>query len=233
VFVIGMPRSGTSLVEQIIASNPAAKGAGELNFLRRFAHKHETAIRQGPLTEPQRQRVAREYLRVLEGYSRDALRVVNKQPLNSDYLGLIHSVFPNARIICLRRDPIDTCLSCYFQQFPPVLNFTMDLSDLAHYYREHHRLVTHWRSVLPADALLELRYAELVADQETWTRRILDFVGLPWDERCLEFHKTVRPVATASVWQVRQKIYRTSVGRWRNYEKFIGPLLELRDRTAA
>jgi tetratricopeptide (TPR) repeat protein len=228
VFVVGMPRSGTSLVEQIIASHPAAKGAGELNFWGRFVHQHETAIRLALLPEPQRKKAALEYLRVLAGYSRDALRVVNKQPLNSDRLGLIHSALPNARIIYLSRDPIDTCLSCYFQQFLPALNFTMDLSELAHYYREHQRLVAHWRNVLPAQTLLEVPYAELVADQETWTRRILDFLGLPWDERCLDFHQTVRPVTTASVWQVRQKIYGTSIERWRNYEKFIKPLLGLR-----
>jgi tetratricopeptide (TPR) repeat protein len=228
VFVVGMPRSGTSLVEQIIASHPAAKGAGELNFWGRFVHQHETAIRLALVPEPQRKKAALEYLRVLAPYSRDALRVVNKQPLNSDRLGLIHSALPNARMIYLSRDPIDTCLSCYFQQFLPALNFTMDLSDLAHYYREHQRLVAHWRSVLPAQTLLEVPYAELVADQETWTRRILDFLGLPWDERCLNFHQTVRPVTTASVWQVRQKIYRTSIERWRNYEKFIKPLLGLR-----
>jgi tetratricopeptide (TPR) repeat protein len=229
VFVVGMARSGTSLVEQIIASHPAAKGAGELSFWRGAAHKHETAIRQGLLAEPLRKKLAAEYLRFLAGHSRDALRVVNKQPLNSDYLGLIHSALPNARMIYLRRDPIDTCLSCYFQQFLPVMNFTLDLSDLAHYYREHQRLVAHWRSVLPPETLLVVPYAELIADQEQWTRRILDFLGLPWDERCLDFHKTVRPVTTASFWQVRQKIYKSSVERWRNYEKFIGPLRGLRD----
>jgi tetratricopeptide (TPR) repeat protein len=229
VFVVGMARSGTSLVEQIIASHPAAKGAGELNFWRAVVHKHETAIRQGLLAEPLRKKLAAEYLRFLARHSRDALRVVNKQPLNSDYLGLIHSALPNARMIYLRRDPIDTCLSCYFQQFLPVMNFTLDLSDLAHYYREHQRLVAHWRSVLPPETLLVVPYAELIADQEQWTRRILDFLGLPWDERCLDFHKTVRPVTTASFWQVRQKIYKSSVERWRNYEKFIGPLRGLRD----
>jgi tetratricopeptide (TPR) repeat protein len=229
VFVVGMARSGTSLVEQIIASHPAAKGAGELTFWRGVLHQHETAIRQGLLAEPLRRKLAAEYLRVLAGHSRDALRVVNKQPLNSDYLGLIHSALPNARMIYLQRDPIDTCLSCYFQQFLPVMNFTLDLSDLAHYYREHRRLAAHWRSVLPAETLLVVPYAELIADQEQWTRRILDFLGLPWDERCLDFHKTVRPVTTASSWQVRQKIYKSSVGRWRNYEKFIGPLRGLRD----
>ena len=229
VFVVGMARSGTSLVEQIIASHPAAKGAGELSFWRAFVHKHETAVRRELLAEPLRKKLAAEYLRFLAGHSRDALRVVNKQPLNSDYLGLIHSALPNARMIYLRRDAIDTCLSCYFQQFLPVMNFTLDLSDLAHYYREHQRLVAHWRSVLPPETLLVVPYAELIADQERWTRRILDFLGLPWDERCLDFHKTVRPVTTASFWQVRQKIYKSSVERWRNYEKFIGPLRGLRD----
>ena len=229
VFVVGMARSGTSLVEQIIASHPAAFGAGELTFWRGVVYKHETAIRKELLAEPLRKKLAEAYLRVLAGHSRDALRVVNKQPLNSDFLGLLHSALPNARMIYLRRDPIDTCLSCYFQQFPPVMNFTMDLADLAHYFREHQRLMAHWRSVLPRETLLEVPYEELVAEQGKWTRRMLDFLGLEWDERCLRFHETPRTVLTASHWQVRQKIYRSSLGRWRNYEKFIGPLLELRD----
>jgi hypothetical protein len=142
---------------------------------------------------------------------------------------VIHSVFPNARIIYMRRDPIDTCLSCYFQQLAPALNFTMDLSDLAHHYRQHQRLMAHWRAVLPPGAILDVPYAELVADQEGWTRRILNFVGLEWDQRCLDFHTTERPVVTASYWQVRQRIYSDSVQRWRNYSDFIGPLLDLQE----
>lgn len=229
VFVVGMPRSGTSLVEQIIASHPSAHGAGELEFWNAFVHKHEEAVRQAVPEESTRKRLAAEYLRVLSGHSRDATRIVDKAPVNSDYLGLINTVFPRARMIYLRRDPIDTCLSCYFQQLSPVMNFTMDLADLNHYYREQQRLLAHWRSALPKEALLEVRYEDLVNDQETWTRRILEFLGLPWDERCLEFHKTERAVSTASTWQVRQKIYTSSVERWRNYEKFIKPLLSLQD----
>jgi tetratricopeptide (TPR) repeat protein len=229
VFVVGMPRSGTSLVEQIIATHPAARGAGELDFWHIVVREHEDKVRRELLGEPLRKKLAHEYLRVLTGHSTDALRVVDKAPVNADYLGLIHRVFPNARIINLQRDPIDICLSCYFQQFPPSLNYTLDLSDLAHYYREHHRLVAHWRSVLPRDRFLDVSYADLTADQEGCTRRILEFIGLPWDPRCLDFQQTVRPVNTASVWQVRQKIYRTSVGRWHNYEKFIGPLRGLAD----
>ncbi len=228
-FVVGMPRSGTSLVEQIIASHPAAKGAGELGFFGDEVLAHDSDLRQGMLSEPARKKLAEGYLRTLETRCGDAPRVVDKAPVNSDYLGAIHSVFPNARIIYMRRDPIDTCLSCYFQHFSVAMNFTMDLSDLAHYFREHQRLMAHWRAVLPRGSILDVPYAELVADQETWTRKILDFLGLEWDERCLNFHETKREVVTASTWQVRQKIYKNSVARWRNYEKFINPLLELRD----
>ncbi|HTS51637.1 MAG TPA: sulfotransferase [Burkholderiales bacterium] len=231
VLVVGMPRSGTSLVEQIIASHPAVAGAGELGFWTAVVHKHETAVRQQLLDESLRKKIAADYLRELAVHSGSAQRVVDKAPANIDYLGLIHSVFPNARLIYLRRDPIDTCLSCYFQQLGPALNFTMDLEDLAHYYREHQRLMAHWRRVLPADALLEVPYEELVSEQEPWTRRILEFLNLPWDPRTLDFHQNTRAVATASAWQVRQKIYKTSVQRWRNYKKFIGPLLELGDST--
>lgn len=229
VFVVGMMRSGTSLAEQIIASHPSAKGAGELSFWGDTVRKHETTIRQGLLGEPIRKELAETYLRALAGHSIDALRVVDKAPTNSDHLGLIHSVFPKARIIYMRRDPIDTCLSCYFQQFSLALNFTLDLSDLAHYYQEHQRLIAHWRAVLPPGAILDVPYAELVANPEEWTRKMLDFLGLEWDERCLEFHKTKRSVVTASYWQVRQKIYKDSVRRWRRYEKFISPLLGLKD----
>jgi tetratricopeptide (TPR) repeat protein len=229
VFVVGMPRSGTSLAEQIIASHPAAAGAGELEFWSNAAGTHEREVRTGTLGEPARRKLAEDYLKILQTRGGDVSRVVDKAPVNSDYLGLIHSIFPNARILYMRRDPIDTCLSCYFHQFSAALDFTMDLSDLAHYYQQHQRLVAHWRAVLPPNAFLDVPYAELVADQEGWTRKILDFIGLEWDERCLEFHKTQRAVVTSSFWQVRQKIYKHSVARWRNYEKFITPLLGLRD----
>jgi tetratricopeptide (TPR) repeat protein len=227
VLVVGMMRSGTSLVEQIIASHPLAAGAGELDFWNTAVRKHAAAVRPDTLTEPLNNKLADGYLRALAANAPKALRVVDKSTLNSDCLGLIHSVFPKARIIYVRRDPIDACLSCYFQQFSAGLNFTMDLSDLAHYYREHHRLIAHWRAVLPAGTLLEVPYEELTADQEKWIRRIVDFLGLEWDPRCLDFHSTRRPVLTASYWQVRQRIYGNSVGRWRNYRKYITPLLGL------
>jgi Tfp pilus assembly protein PilF len=229
VFVVGMPRSGTSLAEQIIASHPSAKGVGELGICGDALPANDSELRRGTLSEPSKKTLAETYLRTLEGRSGDAPRIVDKAPVNSDYLGVIHSVFPNARIINMRRDPIDTCLSCYFQHFSVSLNFTMDLSDLAHYFGEHERLMAHWRAVLPPGSILDVPYEDLVADQEAWTRKILDFLGLEWDERCLDFHQTKRQVVTASTWQVRQKIYKDSVQRWRHYEKHMGPLLGLRD----
>lgn len=227
VFVVGMPRSGTSLAEQIIASHPAAHGAGELDFWTHLVARDD-GLTQHTLTEPSRRKVAEDYLRILGGLSGSASRVIDKAPANSDFLGLIYSVFPNAHVIYMQRDPIDTCLSCYFQQFLTGINFAFDLSDLVHYYREHQRMMAHWRAVLPPGFILDVPYEDLVADQETWSRKILDFINLEWDSRCLEFHANKRVVTTASAWQVRQKVYKSSVARWRNYEKFIGPLKTLR-----
>jgi hypothetical protein len=227
VFVVGMMRSGTSLVEQIIASHPLARGAGELAFWTQAASRHEVALRSGTLDEALRRKLAAAYLRLLGPDHSGIQRVVDKAPINADYLGMIHSVFPRARIIYMQRDPIDTCLSCYFQQFSAALNFTHSLDDLAHYYRQHRRLMDHWRSVLPAGTILEVPYAELVADQELWTRKILDHIALEWDESCLSFYSTRRTVVTASAWQVRQGMYQTSVERWRNYQAYVAPLIEL------
>lgn len=228
VFVTGMPRSGTSLVEQIVATHPDAVGAGELDFWTEAVRRHHQALLSGLPDAALTRKLVDGYLRTLAGHSTDAARVVDKATFNSDHLGLIHAAFPKSRIIYLRRDPIDVCLSCYFQDFANAATFSFDLADLAHYYREHHRLIQHWQSVLPAGTVLEVPYAELVADSEAWTRRIIDFIGLEWDPRCLEFQHTKRAVVTASSWQVRQKINSRSVGRWRNYEKHIKPLLELR-----
>jgi hypothetical protein len=151
--------------------------------------------------------------------------VVDKMPANFLSLGLIHEALPDARIIHMRRNAIDTCLSIYFQHFKSAHSYADDLDDLAHYYGEYSRLMKHWRDALPADVMLELPYEGLVDDQEGWSRKMLQFVGIPWEPRCLDFHRAERSVMTASKWQVRQKINRSSVERWRNYEKFIGPLL--------
>jgi len=233
VFVIGMPRSGTSLVEQILASHPQVLGAGELRFwLGAFA-----ALEKAP-SEPEAvgrliADFARDYLArlaELPGYAAArATRVINKMPANFLYAGLIHASFPHAKIIHLQRHPLDTCVSIYFQNFVSVSPYANDLEHLAHYYGEYLRIMRHWRAVLPPTALLTVPYEGLVSDQEVWSRRMVDFIGLPWDPACLSFHETERVVLTASRWQVRQKIHRGSVGRWRHYERHLGPLRALLD----
>ena len=228
VFVVGMMRSGTSLMEQIIASHPQVMGAGELQFWGILEYKHQDWVRGRAPDPGVGATLAKSYLEELTRHSGDAARVVDKTPANVDYLGFIHRVLPNARFIYMRRDPVDTCLSCYFQNFINAASFAMDLQDLAHYYREHHRLVAHWRSVLPKEVFLEVPYEHLVTDPEGSTRPILEFLGLEWDPKVLEFHKTERAVMTASHWQVRQKMYSSSVGRSKHYQKYIGPLLPLR-----
>jgi hypothetical protein len=218
VFIVGMPRSGTSLCEQILASHPAVFGAGELPYWPKALATFETTRIPA---------IARDYLARLAALSETAARVVDKMPQNFLALGLIHAAFPRARIIHVRRHPIDTCLSIYFHYFSHLHPYANDFDNLAHYYGEYLRITAHWRSLLPADALLEVPYEALIAEQEKWSRRMVEFVGLPWDRNCLNFQQTERVVITLSKWQVRQKISATSAGRWRNYEKHVAPLLPL------
>jgi tetratricopeptide (TPR) repeat protein len=218
IFVVGMPRSGTSLAEQILASHPAVFGAGELTYWQRAANV--TDVHE--LSE-----LADSYLRLLSQLSPQADRIVDKMPTNFMSLGAIHAALPNARIIHMQRHPIDTCLSIYFQDFGCNFSYANDLDDLANFYRAYLRLMRHWRETLGPEVLLDVPYEALVKQQEVWSRRMIEFVGLPWDARCLDFQRTQRSVVTASKWQVRQKISTTSVERWRNYEKHVGALLPL------
>jgi len=232
VFIVGMPRSGTSLSEQILASHPAVYGAGEVNFWDAAFAAYRQAELDGkvaatPAGANPMAGMAGDYLDRLTTFSGAAQRVIDKMPANFLYAGLIHAAFPRAKIIHMQRHPIDTCLSIYFQNFFNMDPYANDLENLAHYYGEYVRITDHWRAVLPATTLLEIPYEALIDDQEGWTRRMLDFVGLPWDPKCLDFHRTDRVVITASKWQVRQKINAASVGRWRNYEKYVGPLRHL------
>jgi tetratricopeptide (TPR) repeat protein len=229
VFVVGMPRSGTSLVEQILASHPAVVGAGELNFWdAAFRHFKEADRLDGArLEELMAARVsgiAGSYLGLLPTLTDPVLRVVDKMPANFLYAGLVHAIFPRARIIHMQRHPLDTCLSIYFQNFFGMSGYANDLDDLAHYYGQYLRITDHWRTLLPPTALLEVPYEALITDQEAWTRRMLDFLGLPWDPHCLHFEQTERVVITASKWQVRQKIHAASAGRWRHYAPWLEPL---------
>jgi tetratricopeptide (TPR) repeat protein len=227
VFIIGMPRSGTSLAEQILASHPAVFGAGELRFWDTAFAALENAGLGSDAAASLIPGMVGGYLDRVTALSGGALRVIDKMPANFLYAGLIHAAFPRARIIHMRRHPIDTCLSIYFQNFFNVSPYANDLDDLAHYYGEYVRVTDHWRSVLPASTLLEIHYETVIADQEGCTRRMLDFIGLPWDSKCLDFQETERVVITASKWQVRQKIHTASANRWRHYEKYVAPLRHL------
>jgi tetratricopeptide (TPR) repeat protein len=233
IFVIGTPRSGTTLAEQILASHPAVFGAGELPFWNDASVVYESSTSSSDAGGANIIAVfAQAYLRHLADLSAEAVRVVDKMPTNYVNLGLIHAALPNARIIHMRRNPIDTCLSIYFQNFSISHAYANDLEDLAHYYTEYFRVMAHWRETLPEGAILDVSYEGLVKDQEAWSRKILEFVDLPWDHRCLDFHKTSRTVITPSKWQVRQKISNTACGRWRNYENFVGPLQRLSNLAA-
>ena len=170
--------------------------------------------------------IASTYLAGLKDAAKDAPRFTDKMPANYIYVGLIRLILPNARIIHARRDPVDTCLSCFSLLFESGQEYAYDLGELGRFYRAYDRVMEHWRRVLPADAMLEVQYEDVVADIELQARRILEYCGLPWDEACLDFHKTSRPVRTASVAQVRQPLYRSSVGRWHAYRDQLKPLLE-------
>jgi tetratricopeptide (TPR) repeat protein len=218
VFIVGMPRSGSTLLQQIAGSHPQVYGAGELTDIRRLSKN------LGSLSADAIKRAAGNYLHRLRELGGAALRVVNKMPINLHYLGLIVLMFPKARVIFSKRDARDTCLSCYFQSFGDGNTFSFDLADCGHYYRENDWLMKHWMEVLPL-AKIEIQYEEVVADLEGQSRRLIDFLGLQWDPACLQFQRAKSSVMTSSVWQVRQPIYNVSVGRWRHYEKYLGVLL--------
>jgi len=226
VFIIGMPRSGTTLVEQILSSHPAVHGAGELAALRLVV---DAAGRfpdlMGAVSGDDLARMGRDYLARVTPLAKGRPLLVDKMPANFLYAGLIPLILPGARMIHCRRDPVDTALSCYSKLFAGEQLFTYDQTELGQFYRAYQALMAHWRAVLPADRFIEVDYEAVVDDLEGQTRRLLDFLALPWDAACLRFHDNRRTVRTASVNQVRQPIYKTSKGRWRAQAEHLGPLL--------
>ena len=233
VFVLGMPRSGTTLTEQICSSHPDVHGAGELAKLPRMAVANGLKFATGrafgepirSLTLKQSQELARQYLSNLDLYTSVAPRIVDKMPHNFELVGLIAILFPRARIIHCRRDAIDNCVSCFISNLQKAHSYSYDLTKLGLYYREYDRLMRHWQALLPG-RIFENRYEEMVADQEGQSRRLIDHLGLPWDEACLRFFEKEGSVRTISHWQVRQPIYTSSVKRWKNYGDKIQPLID-------
>lgn len=231
VFIIGMIRSGTTLVEQIIASHRAAAGAGEVLYVADIVQalpRHVDGGREYPecvadLTAERARRLGGRYLELLRRKDPRAQRITDKLPTNFLFLGLISLLLPRARVIHCTRDPMDVAVSIYFQRFAEGHEYAYSLEDIAAYYRDYLRLMGHWKRVLP-NTIREVKYESLVADQETESRALIEFCGLEWDPACLRFDKSARVVSTASNWQVRQPVYRSSVQKWRRYESFLGPL---------
>lgn len=226
VFVIGMPRSGTSLVEQILASHPQVHGAGELRAVQALVDSvmgYPESL-QGIGAEDLA-KLGDAYLAHVTALGQGKRRVVDKMPANFLHAGLIHLVLPNARIIHCRRDPVDTCMSCYSKLFGADHPYSYDLAELGAYHRQYQALTAHWRKVLPKSRFMDVDYEAVVGDLEGQARRLLEFIGLPWHEACLRPQDTVRPVRTASATQVRKPVYATSVGRWQPHAQALAPLL--------
>ena len=231
IFIVGMPRSGTSLVEQIVASHPKAFGAGELKYIQNYVFElNELRInnKQYPfcmddVSQAELDRLANDYLDQLNAFSNGEQRVTDKMPMNYQNIGLIYQLFPNAKIINCVRDPLDTCVSCYSQFLSGAYLYSFNLYNLGFVYRVYEKLMAHWKRMLPVE-IIDISYEELVHDQEAVTRKILSHCGLDWADECLDFHKTKRSVATASVDQVRRSLYAGSIGKWRNYEKYLDEL---------
>ncbi len=234
VFIVGMPRSGTSLMESIIAAHPNVYGAGELDFFGLFNRSLPPALVSGKsisqlmhaLDNTMLDRIATEYLDMLRRLGGDFVtRITDKMPYNFFWLGLFAMSFPRGRVIHCMRDPRDTCLSIYFHNFTGQHHYAYDLRNIGFYYREYLRLMAHWRDMetLP---MLEVQYETLVQSPETQLPRIVEFCGLPWDNTCSRFYATERVTKTASYDQVRRPLYASAVGRWRHYESYLLPLIE-------
>jgi len=228
VFVLGMPRSGTTLTEQILASHPQVHGAGELTDLAEVvqAAQQPYPSLMRDLSHQALTQMGAEYVRRLRLHNAQATHITDKMPANYFFVGMIGLMLPKAKVVHVRRNPVDTCVSCFTRLFNRHQDATYDLAELGRHYVNYHRLMRHWRQVLPQGAFYEVDYEALVADLEPQARGLIAHVGLPWDEACLKFHENKRAIRTASVTQVRQPLYASSVARWRHYERFLQPLLD-------
>lgn len=236
VFILGAPRSGTTLVEQIISSHPDVYGAGELKYIyqqikkikntKNGTEKYPECMKD--ITPADIARFAREYIEYITALceDRNIRKITDKMPGNFVYIGFIASLFPNAKIIHCRRNPLDTCLSIYFQSFNSGHRYGFNLENLGYWYKDYLKLMEHWNSVL-GNCIYNVNYVDVINNTEDTTRKLIEHCGLEWDDRCLQFHTVNRAVKTASQWQVRQPVYNTSLDIWKRYDKHIGPLKEI------
>lgn len=234
LFIIGMPRSGSTLVEQIISSHDDIYGAGEVKYFSQALHRLRDrfpALSRYPamaqeMNVNQHDLLAKDYLAALTKSATGAKRVTDKLLTNYFFVGLLHMLFPNAKFINTRRDPVDTCLSGFTKLFKDDMPHSYDLGELGRYYRQYDALMKHWEKVLPKGVMRVVNYEDVVADTEKEARALIDFIGVDWDDKCLAFHESKRPVKTASVAQVRKPIYKTSVERWKRYGPGLQPLVD-------
>ena len=237
VFIVGMPRSGSTLVEQILSSHPDVYGAGEVKYLSYAIGKLRDRFPSLPkypdmiekLTPAQLEIVAKNYLGSLTATSGAAKRVTDKLLTNYFFVGLLNLLYPNAKVINTLRDPVDTCLSGFTKLFKDDMPHSYELGELGRYYGKYRELMEYWDEVLPKGFMITVQYEDVVADTEKEAKRLIEFLGLPWNEKCVDFHKSDRPVKTASVAQVRKPIYKTSVKRWKKYGDGLQPLIDAID----
>ena len=235
IFIVGMPRSGSTLIEQILSKHPEVYGGGELKYLNTLIQssvEHHDTILHYPENilqwSPEMcQEIADQYLLYLQRISPSATHITDKMPHNFIAIGLIHALLPNAKIIHVKRNRIDTCLSCYTKLFSDGQFYSYDLTELGQYYSCYELIMNHWRKILPSNAWLDIEYEDVVHNLEIETKKLIEFCELPWDPACLSFNQSQRQVRTASFMQVRQPVYASSVERWRRFEHELAPLIKI------
>ncbi len=238
IFIVGMPRSGSTLVEQVLSEHSQVYGAGELKYLNNLIQcpiKNQLSTLYYPenmlhLSPEICRAITDNYVAYLQRHSPKAIRITDKMPYNFIAIGLIHALLPNAKIIHVKRNPIDTCLSCYTKLFTEGQLYSYELTELGQYYQCYERIMNHWRRILPSDAWLEIEYEVMVNNLEAEAQRLIEFCDLAWEPACLTFHQSKRQVRTASFVQVRQPIYTSSIERWRRYEQELAPLIKILNR---